>query len=216
MPSRPRTEGASTGTHDSQYLQIALGIGPGSARSLSSGRALRGPVGAVRDDSGEQNPSKSYSIIKQPCCIARIVCRRRVRLRALAPQQMRGGGAPSGAPALCSRLDRSAGAQISFGVLRAHRRQVYAVCAHRMPSALAFRRSTAASIRLQAALLGGGNPVRQRAPRSQALVPGGRCPGAARVRRATLAPRPQAPHPAPSAERLRKTPLSEQGKRLYT
>jgi hypothetical protein len=61
----------------------------------------------------------------------------------------------------------------------------------------------------------GKAPFRQRAPRSQALVPGGRCPGAARVRRATLAPRPQAPHPAPSAERLRKTPLSEQGERVY-
>ena len=57
----------------------------------------------------------------------------------------------------------------------------------------------------------GNCPERQRAPRGQALVPGGRCPGAARVRRASLAPRPQAPHPAPSAERLRKTPLSEQG-----
>ena len=113
--------------------------------------------------------------------------RRRVRLRALAPQQMRGGGAPSGAPALCSRLDRSAGAQIS---LRRATRS--------FSSAPASRRSTAASIRLRAALPGGEKPppFRQRAPRSQALVPGGRCPGAARVRRATLAPRPQAPHPA--------------------
>jgi hypothetical protein len=45
--------------------------------------------------------------------------RRRVRLQLRAPQQMRGGGAPSGAPALCSRLDRSAGAQTNPGVLRA-------------------------------------------------------------------------------------------------
>jgi hypothetical protein len=44
--------------------------------------------------------------------------RRRVRLQLRAPQNMRGGGAPSGAPALCSRLDRSAGAQTNPGVLR--------------------------------------------------------------------------------------------------
>jgi hypothetical protein len=111
--------------------------------------------------------------------------RRRVRLQSLAPQQMRGGGAPSGAPALCSRLDRSAGAQIS---LRRAARSDKA----RSPLGAPPRRLFGSRPRFSA----GNCPERQRAPRGQALVPGGRCPGTARVRRATLAPRPQAPHPA--------------------
>jgi hypothetical protein len=49
----------------------------------------------------------------------------------------------------------------------------------------------------------------QRAPRRAVLMPPGSLPGAARVR--GYEPRPQGPHPAPSAERLRKTPLSERG-----
>ena len=79
----------------------------------------------------------------------------------------------------------------------------------------ASRRSTAAfreteiSLQLRAGLPGSGigaGPVQQ-APCRAILVPPGRGPGAARVR--GYEPRPQGPHLAPSAERLRKTPLSE-------
>src|SRR5437016_5282592 len=81
----------------------------------------------------------------------------------------------------------------------------------------ASRRSTAAfreteiSLQLRAGLPGAGigaGPVQQ-APCRAVLVPPGRGPGAARVR--GYEPRPQGPHLAPSAERLRKTPLSERG-----
>src|SRR5439155_22292487 len=60
---------------------------------------------------------------------------------------------------------------------------------------------------------GRAGPV-QRAPRRAVLLPPGSLPGAARVR--GYEPRPQGPPLAPSAERLRKTPLSEQGDRDYT
>ena len=53
-------------------------------------------------------------------------------------------------------------------------------------------------------------PVRQ-APCRPVVVPDGRGPGAARVR--GYEPRPRGPRPAPSFERLRKTPLDEQGAR---
>ena len=84
----------------------------------------------------------------------------------------------------------------------------------------ASRRSTAAfreteiSLQLRAGLPGSGigaGPVQQ-APCRAVLVPPGRGPGAARVR--GYEPRPQGPHLAPSAERLRKTPLSERGGRI--
>ena len=51
----------------------------------------------------------------------------------------------------------------------------------------------------------------QRAPRRAVVMPPGTMPGAARVR--GYEPRPQGPPLAPSAERLRKTPLSERGGR---
>jgi hypothetical protein len=84
-------------------------LGPGSARCAS-------PSGMEMESLIPQRPGQlSNSRAGSPV----LFVRRRVRLHALAPQQMRGGGAPSGAPALCSRLDRSAGAQTNPGVLRA-------------------------------------------------------------------------------------------------
>ncbi len=54
----------------------------------------------------------------------------------------------------------------------------------------------------------------QRAPRRAAVVPPGTMPGAARVQACEACP--QGPPLAPSAERLRKTPLSERGGRVVS
>ena len=52
----------------------------------------------------------------------------------------------------------------------------------------------------------------QRAPRRAVVMPPGTMPGAARVQAYEACP--QGPPLAPSAERLRKTPLSERGGRI--
>jgi hypothetical protein len=108
-------------------------------------------------------------------------------LRPCSPP--RGSGAPKGAKFECTPC----------GVAR-----------HKA-TRLAFRRSTAAFLGPRAALFVAALPPR---PSAKVLAAGpsagGRAPGAARVRACEA--RPRAPHPAPSAERLRKTPLSEQDK----
>jgi len=84
--------------------------------------------------------------------------------------------------------------------------------------ALAFRRSTCGSCQQLSPSLSSGPGFRgpgigarlvQQAPCRAVLMPPDRGPGAARVR--GYEPRPQAPHLLRLSERLRKTPLNEQG-----
>ena len=135
---------------------------------------------AVRDDTGEVRLSIRHAA--PPVLFGR----RRVRLSCRCPShQSEGGGAPSGAP-----FDVHAWTDpLARGPIRTCR-ALYLKRARL--SALLPRRSIGSGPRFSA----GNCPERQRAPRSQAVVPGGRCPGTARVRKATLAPRPQVPHPA--------------------
>ena len=98
---------------------------------------------AARSSSTTPPPSPSNSHAGLPV----LFVRRRVRLQLRSPQPMRGGGAPSGAPALCSRLNRSAGAQTNPGVLRA-------LSQARSP----LGAPAAAFHRFRAALLGGELP----------------------------------------------------------
>jgi hypothetical protein len=101
----------------------------------------------------------------------------------MSPGIKRGGRSAERRTNPCSRLERSAGAQTNPGVLRALIKRARLSALHRGVCSVPGRASR------------GDLRLRQRAPRSQALVPGGRCPGTARVHRVTLAPRPQAPHP---------------------
>src|SRR5215213_1059139 len=154
--------------------------------------------------------------------------RRRVRLHALASQQMRGGGAPSGAPALCSRLNRSAGAQTNPGVLRA-------LSQARSP----LGAPAAAFHRFRAALLGGelprasasssqpGRSARRAVPRNRPSAQGhvSPAPAGAASGRGGISPQqppkgqpvsPRPPFPARSAsERLRRRPSRARTRIIY-
>src|SRR5207302_11294135 len=125
-----------------------------------------------------------------------------------APLKTREGRAPTGA---------GAEAPHPWPALRSGRSRVRPRSPADDAGRRASRRSTAAfretkiSLQLRAGLPGAGigaGPVQQ-APCRAVLVPPGRGPGAARV--LGYEPSPQGPPLAASAERLRKTPLSEQG-----
>jgi hypothetical protein len=124
---------------------------------------------------------------------------RRDRPHSLALARARGGGAPRGVQPNNPRLARH-GAPNDAG-----RPPLGAPPRHLQRSRL--RISSGPGFRETGI---GAGPVQQ-APCRAVVMPPGRGPGAARVR--GYEPRPQGPHPAPPTERLRTTPLGEQGGR---